>query len=80
MNIRFKQIFRQLFRLINRFSLIEKLLYIFLLLATIQAILDLISQLFKDFRNWIYKLLKYITDYIYLNSQIIIFVFISLML
>jgi cell division protein FtsL len=80
MNIRFKQIFRQLFRWINRFSLIEKLLYSFLLLATIQAILDLIFQVFKDFTNWIYKTLKHITDHIYLNSQTIIFVVIGIFL
>ncbi|MCG6138001.1 MAG: GUN4 domain-containing protein [Nostoc sp. LLA-1] len=80
MNIRFKQILSQLFRLINRRSLIEKLLYSSLLVVTIQAILEWTSQLFKAFTNWIDEFFKYITDYIYLNSQTIIFTIIGLFL
>ncbi len=68
MNIQFKQILRQLFRLINQLSLIEKLLYSFLLLIGIHALLDLLSHLYKIFTNWLYKFLNNIINYISSNS------------
>ncbi len=63
MSIRFKQKLRQLFRLINRLSLIEKLLYSLVLVFAVQWIL----QLLKDFTNWIYQILKSVTDFIFQN-------------
>ncbi len=63
MNIRFKQILRQLFLLVNRISLIEKLLYSFLLVV-----------LTRFFLNWVSKLFKDLINYISQNSQTIIIV------
>lgn len=74
MNIRFKQILRQFLRLINRLSIVGKLLCSFLLVAAIKIISGWIFQLYKYFTGWINKTLKLITDYIYLHSQTIIFI------
>jgi F0F1-type ATP synthase epsilon subunit len=76
MNIRFQNKLRQLFRLINRLSLIEKFLFSFLLVFVIQAFVRWIYQLYKNLTNWIDKTLKNITDYIYLHSQTITLTFV----
>ena len=80
MNVQFKQTLRQLFRLINRLSIIEKLLYGFLLVIGVRALVDWLSHLYKNFTNWLYKLINNITDYISSNFQTIILVFIGICL
>ncbi|MBW4671241.1 MAG: GUN4 domain-containing protein [Cyanomargarita calcarea GSE-NOS-MK-12-04C] len=80
MNVRFKQTLRQFFRLINRLSLIEKLLYSFLLVVAVRAFAKWISALYKNFTDWLYKCLKYTTDYIYSNFQTITLVVIGIFL
>ncbi|OCQ97144.1 hypothetical protein BCD64_16315 [Nostoc sp. MBR 210] len=69
MKIPRKQIFRDFFRLINRLSLLEKLMYSFFTIALLRAVYATIINIAKNFINYIVE-----------NYQIIIAIFLGITL